>query len=86
MSVPHTSVFESKTMEGHGTEAMEPSKRQEQAVITTQHSKDSHDGRGALPSWASPLILQSIEETFQMKGVDAEWPPQPRFEFGVAFS
>ena len=83
---PHTRVLDSKTVEGHGTEAMAPSKRQEQAVITIQQSKDNHDGRRAPPSWASPLILQSIEETFQMKGVDAEWPQQPRFEFGVAFS
>ena len=83
---PHTRVLDSKTVEGHGTEAMAPSMRQEQAVVTTQQSKDSHDGRRAPPSWASPHIFQSIEEIFQMKGVDAEWLPQPRFESGVAFS
>ena len=32
------------------------------------------------------LFSNQIEGTLQMKGVDVEWAPQPRFEFGVAFS
>ena len=78
---PHTRVPDSKTVEGHGTEAMAPSKRQKQAVVTTQRSKDSrHHGE-------SILIFQSIEEIRHLKGVDAELPNNqtPRFEVGVVF-
>ena len=75
---PHTRVLDSKAVEDHGTEAMAPSKRQEQVVVTTQQSKNSHDSRRAPPSWASILILQSVEEILQMKGVDVEWTTQPR--------
>ena len=66
---PHTRVLDSKTVEGHGTEAMAPSMRQKQDVITTQWSIGSHDGRRASPPWASILILQSVEEIPQLKGV-----------------
>ena len=64
-------------MEGHVTEAMAPSLRQEQVVVTTQHSKDSHDGKKVSPSWASMLILQSIEEIAQLNEVDVECITQP---------
>ena len=66
---PHTRVLDSKTVEGHGTEAMASSKSQEQAVVTTQQSKDSHDGKRAPPSWTFIFILQSVEEKLQLKAV-----------------
>ena len=74
---PHTMVLDTKTMEGHGTEAMAPSTRK-QAVITTQRSTDSNDGRKAVPSWESTLIFQTIDEILQLKGVDVGWFQQPK--------
>ena len=69
---PHTRVLDSKIVEGHGTEAMAPPMRQERAIWS--RSKDSHDCREAPLSWASELIPQSIEEIFQLKGVDVSVP------------
>ena len=68
---PPTRVVDSKTVEGHATQAMAPSKRQEHAVVTNKQSKDSHDGTRAPPLWASTLLL-SIEDLPHLNGVDDE--------------
>ena len=83
---PHTRVPDSKDggrpwYRGYGTIQETGTGYQ-----STPGSKDNHDGRKDPPPWASILTLQSIEEVPQLKGVDTEWLPQPRFEFGVAFS
>ena len=74
---PHTRVLDSKTVEGHGTEAMAPSMRQEQAiwsppgVVKTAMIAEELHYHGHLN------LTQSIEEILQLKGVDVEHP-QPQ--------
>ena len=83
---PYARVLDSKAVEGHGTEAMAPSKRQEQVISQHPVAKTIMMVEKNPPPWESMLTLQSVEEVPQLKGADTEWLPQPRFEFGVAFS
>ena len=72
---PPTRVVDSKTVEGHATQAMAPSKRQEQAVVTNKQSKESPDGTRAPPLWASTLFPST--EDLHLNGVDDECLQQP---------
>ena len=69
----HTRVLDSKRGEGHGIEAMAPSKRQEQAVVTTQQSKDNHsEFSGYLDSDANDLPSLTSDTSRSVKMRKAE--------------
>ena len=71
---PHVNDRQSKTMEGHGTEAMAQPKNEDHGyMVTTRRNADIHDCRANPQSRTSALVLQSIKKT-KLKGGDVERP------------